>query len=83
MLDSIPASARRIIVDLTQTDVVDSTCLAELIFAKRRWEREGRKAAVVASNQHVYKLMSIANVIEKLRVFENADDAARYLASEG
>jgi anti-anti-sigma regulatory factor len=80
LLLTVPPQARRILVDLSETSTVDSTCLAELIIAKRRWEREGRRAALVVSNQHVYKLMSMANVLEKLKVFEDRADATRYLA---
>ena len=80
LLMTVPTEARRILVDLSETTTVDSTCLAELIIAKRRWEREGRRAALVVSNQHVYKLMSMANVLEKLKVFEDQAEAARYLA---
>jgi anti-anti-sigma factor len=82
LLESVPLSARRILIDLTETTIVDSTSLAELLFAKRRWEREGRRAAVVTSNKHVYRLMSIANVLGKLRVFEDAEAAARYLRAD-
>jgi anti-anti-sigma regulatory factor len=76
-------TARRIIVDLTDTTLIDSICLAELLFAKRRWEREGRKAALAVSNSHVYRMMSIANVLQKLRVFEDTEAAARYLEANG
>ena len=79
-LSSVPPSARRILVDLRQTTTVDSTALSELLIAKRRWDREGRKTAVLVSNRHVFRLMSIANVLDKLKVFESAEKAGWYLA---
>lgn len=82
-LGSVPLSARRVLLDLTETTLVDSTALAELILAKRRWESEGRKVALVVSSKHVYRIMSIANVLLKLRVFEDANEATRYLQANG
>lgn len=42
-----------------------------------------RKSAIVVSNKHVYRIMSIANVLDKLRVFEDAAEAVRYLEANG
>jgi anti-anti-sigma factor len=82
-LESVPREARRIIVDMSDARVLDSTCLAELLLAKHRWDREGRTAAVVALHPFVLRMLAIANVRETLNVFQTFEDAERFVSVEG
>jgi anti-anti-sigma regulatory factor len=76
-LEAVPVAARRIVVDFSEVTAVDSTCLTELLFAKRRWDREGRTTATIVADENVYRIMLLADVVERLRVFRDPDEARR------
>lgn len=77
----VPKDASSILVDLTEASVVDSTTLGQLLLAKREWDRQGVPCATVTDNPNINRLMTIANVIERLNVFNDEEHALAFLAT--
>lgn len=81
-LETVPGTARRILVDCSAVTLVDSTFLTELLFAKRRWDRDGRKSAVLLVDEQIRRVMVIGNVLKRLEVFGDREAALRYLRTD-
>jgi anti-anti-sigma factor len=81
LLGTVPDSTRYVLIDLSLVTIVDSLCLAEFLMAKSRWERQGAVVATLVMNPGVYRLMSIANLTNKLAVFRDEDAAMRFLSA--
>jgi anti-anti-sigma factor len=80
-LQAVPPGAGPIIVDMQRVTVSDSTALAELLIAMRRWERDGRKVATVVNNSSLRRTLVIGQLFEKLHVVETIDEALARLRS--
>jgi len=76
---SVPSTALRILVDCSTVTLVDSTFLTELLLVKRRWDREGRRSAVLLHNEQARRVMIVGNVIDRLDVFADRETAVHYL----
>ncbi|HTW82837.1 MAG TPA: STAS domain-containing protein [Candidatus Sulfotelmatobacter sp.] len=70
-----------VIVDLTSVDYVDSTTIEELFRAIRRAGALGGKLALVAPNERLVRILSIAGVTRLARIVDTLDEArAAFLA---
>jgi anti-anti-sigma factor len=76
----VPEHVDSILLDLSETTVLDSTVLGTLLLAKREWDRRGIVFATFTGNPNVNRLLSMANVADRLNVFKERDKALFFLA---
>lgn len=67
-LESIPAAADTIVIDLAGVSFLDSTGLGVLIGARRRLHRSGVRIMVVNAAPAVWRVFKITGLIEPLQV---------------
>jgi anti-anti-sigma factor len=79
LFDTIPADAPSILVDLSATHFADSTCLTELLFAKRRFEQQGQRVAVLVTDRQLQRVILLANLTQRLNVFDDEQEALAFL----
>lgn len=70
----------RVIVDLTEVDYLDSTTIEEIARAIRRVRALGGKLAVIAPNERLVGMLSIAGLTGGARIVDTIDDAHAVLA---
>ncbi len=78
---AVPEGPEPVLIDLAGAEIVDSVCLRELLLTKRRWERAGRRVAVLVTNANVIRTLGIADVTRILSVFHNRAEALAWLDS--
>lgn len=78
-LQDVPGGSGPIIVDMQKVTICDSTALAELLIATRRWEREGRKVVTVVTSTGLHRTLAIGQLLDKLHVFATFDEALAYV----
>ena len=69
------ASNSRLIVDLTRTQYMDSTAIDELYRAEQHARQLGGKLVIIARNQRIVRLMSIAGLTERVTIVDTLDAA--------
>jgi anti-anti-sigma factor len=79
LLEAIPDDAAAVLIDLSGTTVIDSTALSELLLRKRRFDQAKQTVAVLVTHPNVYRVMALRNVLEKLNVFRDRENALRFL----
>ncbi|MEJ2582280.1 MAG: STAS domain-containing protein [Acidobacteriota bacterium] len=76
LLDSgVPA----VLVDMSGIDNVDSTGLGELVGYLQRFEKEGRRMALLRPHSRILSLLRLTRLDEIFSIFEDRDDAIRDL----
>jgi anti-sigma B factor antagonist len=76
LLDSgVPA----VLVDMSEIDNVDSTGLGELVGYLQRFEKEGRRMALLRPHSRILSLLRLTRLDEIFSIFEDRDDAIRDL----
>jgi len=78
---AVPESPDPVLIDLAEAQLVDSVCLRELLLYKRRFEREGRRVAVLVESQNVIRMLAIADVMEILNIFNDRTAALAWLSA--
>ena len=76
----------RLVIDLTQTDFLDSVCLGALVGARRRALGSGGWVRLVASSASILKVLEITGLDEVFGVFpdvQQADAHAEQSAGKG
>jgi anti-sigma B factor antagonist len=66
----IEAGARRLVIDLTPVEFMDSVALAAILTARRDLAEGGRLAVVIAPDSYPRLVFEIAGMPEFLNVFE-------------
>ncbi|MCG6947722.1 MAG: STAS domain-containing protein [Acidobacteria bacterium] len=76
LLDSgVPA----VLVDMSGIDNVDSTGLGELVGYLQRFEKEGRRMALLRPHSRILSLLRLTRLDEIFSIFEDRDEAIRDL----
>lgn len=71
----------RLIVDLTALRYIDSTAIDELFRAAVRSERLAGRMVIVARDQRLIRLLSLAGLTDRLTIVDSLSDAQRLLSS--
>ena len=69
---------KKIIVDFSQTDFLDSTGIGLIIEMTNRLRQAGGNLAIIRMNRDVKNLFGIANLLDILTHYENLEDAINY-----
>lgn len=69
----------RVIVDLTKLRSIDSTVLTELMRAESRASANDGKLVIVARNQRILRLLSIAGITARTPILDTLDSAMKAL----
>jgi anti-sigma B factor antagonist len=77
----IEAGARRLVIDLTPVDFMDSVALAAILTARRDLAEVGRLAVVIAPESYPRLVFEIAGLPEFLNVFETREAAIHRVLS--
>ncbi len=76
LLDSgVPA----VLVDMSGIDNVDSTGLGELVGYLQRFEKQGRRMALLRPHSRILSLLRLTRLDEIFSIFEDRDEAIRDL----
>jgi anti-sigma B factor antagonist len=78
LLDSgVPA----VLVDMSGIDNVDSTGLGELVGYLQRFEKEGRRLALLRPHRRILSLLRLTRLDEIFPVYENRSEAIAELSN--
>jgi anti-sigma B factor antagonist len=77
----IEAGARRLVIDLTPVDFMDSVALAAILTARRDLAEVGQLAVVIAPESYPRLVFEIAGLPEFLNVFETRAAAIQHVLS--
>jgi anti-sigma B factor antagonist len=75
LVEAIERGARRVIVDLSETDFLDSVGLGALLSAYQRLSRRGGRLVVVSGSPNVSRLFQITGLDSILTFADSRDDA--------
>ena len=78
LLDS---GAPAVLVDMSGIDNVDSTGLGELVGYLQRFEKEGRRMALLRPHRRILSLLRLTRLDEIFSIFEDRDQAITDLQS--
>ena len=79
-LDSaFAAGMRRLVVDLTFLDFLDSIAVAALLHARKELGDDGRMAVVVASDSYARMVFEIAGLAHRLPIFATRQAALEHV----
>ena len=76
------AMAQRIIVDLTGVDALDSTAIEQIFRAFEASVRRGGRFVIVARNQRLVRVLSIAGITARVPIVETIESARRMVSAE-
>ncbi|MHB8658757.1 MAG: STAS domain-containing protein [Solirubrobacteraceae bacterium] len=65
------SGARRVILDLTGVEFMDSTGLSVIVKAARRCDQEGQEFGLIRGPHQVQRLLSLTGIDERLRVADS------------
>jgi anti-anti-sigma factor len=68
-----------VLVDMSGIDNVDSTGLGELVGYLQRFEKEGRRMALLRPHSRILSLLRLTRLDEIFSIFEDRDEAIRDL----
>ncbi|HTD35990.1 MAG TPA: STAS domain-containing protein [Candidatus Limnocylindrales bacterium] len=69
----------RVIVDLTKLRYIDSTVISELMRAESRTSANDGKLVIVARNQRILRVLSIAGITARTPILDTLDSAMKAL----
>ena len=72
---------RHLVLDLSACTFIDSSGLRVVLCMHKDLAEDGKATAVVASDGHVRKLLSLTAIDQSIRVFPALGDAVAFLAS--
>jgi anti-sigma B factor antagonist len=75
LVDLVADGHRRIVVDLSRTDFLDSTGLGALVVGLKRLRAHDGEMRVVCTTPRVRKVFEITHVDRVLPLFESVDEA--------
>ena len=70
-----------VLVDMSGIDHVDSTGLGELVGYLQRFEKEGRRLALLRPHQRILSLLRLTRLDEIFSIFEERGEAIEALQS--
>jgi len=75
LIASVAQGHRRVVVDLTETEFLDSTGLGALVTGLKRIRAQGGEMRVVCTSPRVCKVFEITSLDRVLALFDTVDDA--------
>ena len=82
LFEAIARGGRKIILDLVDVTLIDSTNIGVLLAAHGRAEQLGGELAVVCTDSNVLKVFAVAGIDRLLRVHDSVESAAAEYGTE-
>lgn len=79
----IDGGTRKLVIDLTQLNHIDSSGLGMLIFCGGRMEQSGGQMRVAGANETVTRVFEIAHANRVLQLDTDLESACRNLSAQG
>ncbi|MGH2863817.1 MAG: STAS domain-containing protein [Solirubrobacteraceae bacterium] len=71
--DAERARDSALVIDLERLRFMDSTGLRTILWARERWQSQGRELALTTGSSQVQRLLSVSGVRDQLRVVSTPD----------
>lgn len=78
--DLLKSGVPAVLVDMSGIDNVDSTGLGELVGYLQRFEKEGRRMALLRPHRRIMSLLRLTRLDEIFPVYENREEAIAELS---
>jgi anti-sigma B factor antagonist len=75
VLARVGADCREILIDLTRCEFIDSTGIATIVHAHKRFAEQGGRVVACAPSDQVLRVLSVTGLTANGLVFDNVDDA--------
>ena len=79
LADLLDSGVQAVVVDMSGIDHVDSTGLGELVGYLQRFEKEGRRLALLRPHRRILNLLRLTRLDEIFSIFEERDEAVAAL----
>jgi len=81
IVNQLDEGTRHLIVDLTQTEFIDSTAIGVLVGGLKRVQESGGTLAVVCTNANIRDIFALVGLDDMLPLHRSRDDALSAIAS--
>ena len=79
LADLLDSGVQAVIVDMSGIDHVDSTGLGELVGYLQRFEKDGRRLALLRPHRRILNLLRLTRLDEIFSIFEDRSEAIEAL----